>query len=622
MPSKLIFNKPDRAMFEREIKFIYDFNLNRVKKLGTFLTFEEITQADLHPAVLRYISAEIDFLIFEDRQKLLKNSVFDYSSPEITNYFNLIGDEIKQTKKFSLEYLNKLLLQSSSFIVNYLVRPRWALIKFLFGNETEKSVSELKQVLNYVYFYSYLRDTLLSYFDKKNLVAVTAEEAEELIGKIDDLSLDQYRSSIFNNAIESISSFLNTGNVQTDKIPVQAVLFFLKDKNLFNHIEAFQNEFNIDENRAVLINDVKKLLNNIEFSASNIEQEPQDEYVEDNWDARPQTEFEEVHDVVHQDDELHDEYDYVDELISDSSQNDSFENEETKDVNFEETDYDEDSADDDFLTNEKLEERVKAEFKPEDENTSVEDGEYESLAKDLNSEIDDDSVEDEQIFDSQSESEEAINSTFKDVTEEDIKENEIPEEEVYDSNISKQSEYDFEEVENSIDNNALITEDEEVDKEEAQDIHSEVLQDEVGENETDSDKAQLVSKGDEDEPELFPEHTITETAEADESDSEEETESPLIETDSSNEENERNFPNRRIDISEILENKNTSKILRGIFDYDMEDFTNTIERISECRDLDEAQYVLENLYKTNRIKPTSKEALIFNEMIQEYFNKI
>ncbi len=616
-------------MFEREIKFIYDFNLNRVKKLGTFLTFEEIAQAELHPAVLKYISAEIDFLIFEDRQKLLKNSVFDYSSTEITNYFNLIGDEIKQTKKFSLEYINKLMLQSSSFIVNYLIRPRWALIKFLFGNETEKSVSELKQVLNYVHYYSYLRDTLLSYFDKKNLVAVTAKETEELIGKIDDLSLEQYRASIFNNAIESISSFLNIGSVQTDKIPVQAVLIFLKDKNLFDHIEAFQNEFNMDENRSALTNDVKKLLNSIEFSASNIEPEPQEEYVEDNWDVRPQTEFEEVHDVVHQDNELHDEYDYVDELISDKSQNDSFEKEESTDVDVEESGNDEDFEDNDFLTDEKLEKRVKAEFIQKEENKVEEETEYKSFAEDMNSKIDDDSVEGKQIFDDTNEeeeieniesaNEETINRTNQD---EDITENEFSEEEVYESDLNKQSDYDFEEVKNSVADNVSITKDDELESEEAQDFRSELLGDEIEENETDSDTNQSGSIDNDDEPELFPEHTLTENEELDEVDSEEETESPLVETQSSTEEDERTFTNRRIDISEILENKNTSKILRGIFDYDMEDFTNTIERISECRDLDEAQYVLENLYKTNRIKPTSKEALIFNEMIQEYFNKI
>jgi hypothetical protein len=90
-------------MFEKEIKFIADFSLNKVKNLGSFFSFEKLLGTDIHPAILHYISAEIDFLIFEDRKKLIQNSVFDYSGPEIAKYFNLIGEEVKKTRKISVE---------------------------------------------------------------------------------------------------------------------------------------------------------------------------------------------------------------------------------------------------------------------------------------------------------------------------------------------------------------------------------------------------------------------------------------------------------------------------------------------------------------------------------------
>ena len=51
----------------------------------------------------------------------------------------------------------------------------------------------------------------------------------------------------------------------------------------------------------------------------------------------------------------------------------------------------------------------------------------------------------------------------------------------------------------------------------------------------------------------------------------------------------------------------------------MEGFANTIEQISECRSKEEADEMLERLYKTNKVKPTSKEAGAFNEIIAEYF---
>ena len=74
-------------MFEKEIKFIYDFNLNQIRKLGTYTTYDQLTETELHPAIIQYISAEIDYLIFEDRQKLLSNSIFDYTGEKISGFF-------------------------------------------------------------------------------------------------------------------------------------------------------------------------------------------------------------------------------------------------------------------------------------------------------------------------------------------------------------------------------------------------------------------------------------------------------------------------------------------------------------------------------------------------------
>ena len=90
-------------MFENEIKFINDFTLNKIKEVGSFITIEKFLSTDIHPAIKKYVGGEIDYLISEDRKKLIENSLFDYSGKEISNYFDLIGDEIKKTKKISYE---------------------------------------------------------------------------------------------------------------------------------------------------------------------------------------------------------------------------------------------------------------------------------------------------------------------------------------------------------------------------------------------------------------------------------------------------------------------------------------------------------------------------------------
>ena len=140
-------------MFEKEIKFIIDFTLNRLNKLGSFFPFERLATAEIHPAIVLYISAQLDYLIYEDRKKLLQNSSFDYSGSEISKYFNLISQEIRNNKRLAFEDVKTLVAHAVTFNINYLVRPNWTLTKLIFSEEKTRSVNEIKMMLNYLYYY-------------------------------------------------------------------------------------------------------------------------------------------------------------------------------------------------------------------------------------------------------------------------------------------------------------------------------------------------------------------------------------------------------------------------------------------------------------------------------------
>ncbi len=252
-------------MFEREIKFIYDFNLNKVKKIGSFLTYDQLISADLHPAILKYISAEIDYLIFEDRQKMLRDSVFDYTSEKINQYFLQIGEEVKSTKRFSLDYVKKLILHATSFNVNFLVRPNWSLVKFIYDEEEHKTTLEIKQILNYVYYYDYLKDVLISYLNKKKLLSLNNTEFKQLLIKIDKIGIDSYLNDMLETSLGSISEFLNFGNTNKSKVPIKAVEGFLKEKGLIDHINALQKSLAGEEKYKYEISDLMAILNKIKI---------------------------------------------------------------------------------------------------------------------------------------------------------------------------------------------------------------------------------------------------------------------------------------------------------------------------------------------------------------------
>ncbi|MCL6097349.1 MAG: hypothetical protein M1391_02090 [Bacteroidetes bacterium] len=250
-------------MFEREIKFIYDFNLNKINRLGPYFTFEQLSTTDVHPAILHYISAEIDYLVFEDRQNLLKNSVFDYSGEKINFHFNQITAELKKTKRFSSEYIAKLILHACSFTINYLIRPKWTLAKFVFDEADIKSTNEIKQILNYIYYYKYLTKILISYINAKKILSMNREEFEVLLNKADALGAESYLSAIISNALKSMAEFFNIGEIKKFRVPLPAVELFLEEKELLQHLDVLNAEFGNDENSKFNMYDYLKALNKV-----------------------------------------------------------------------------------------------------------------------------------------------------------------------------------------------------------------------------------------------------------------------------------------------------------------------------------------------------------------------
>ena len=243
-------------MFEKEIKFIGDFCFNQVKSLGSNFTLDKITNAGVHPAVVQYISAELEFMIYSDRRKLLQQSYFDYAGKEISDHFQKISGEIKKHKKISIEDSKKLIFQAVSFNINYLVRPRWSLIKLIFNDQPVISVEEMKMMLNYLYYYEYFKKVLNGYITKRNLVQISSTEFDILLNKIDNELINSNQHQVISNSFTSMGDFFNVGGVDKNRLPLSAVEIFCKEKNLVDLILKL---------RKVIPNEVKRRYDKIEI---------------------------------------------------------------------------------------------------------------------------------------------------------------------------------------------------------------------------------------------------------------------------------------------------------------------------------------------------------------------
>ncbi len=247
-------------MFEKEIKFIGDFCFNQIRSLGNSFTLDKIIATGIHPAIVQYVSAELEYMIYSDRQKLLQQSYFDYTGKEISDHFQKISSEIKKQKKISIDDSKKLIFQAVSFNINYLVRPRWSLTKLIFNEQPVISAEEMKMMMNYLYYYEYFRKVLTGYINKRNLMQISATEFEIILDKIDNELINSNQRQVVSNSFVSIGDFFNIGGVDKNLLPLSAVEIFCKEKNLLDLLVKLRKVIPSDIKRRYDRNEIERIL--------------------------------------------------------------------------------------------------------------------------------------------------------------------------------------------------------------------------------------------------------------------------------------------------------------------------------------------------------------------------
>ena len=552
-------------MFEREIKFIYDFNLNKINRLGPYFTFEQLSTTDIHPAILHYISAEIDYLVFEDRQNLLKNSVFDYSGEKINYHFNQITAELKKTKRFSSEYIAKLILHACSFTINYLIRPKWTLAKFVFDEADIKSTNEIKQILNYIYYYKYLTKILISYINAKKILSMNREEFEVLLNKADALGAESYLSAIISNALKSMAEFFNIGEIKKFRVPLPAVELFLEEKELLQHLDVLNAEFGNDENSKFNMYDYLKTLNKVM-----IEKKEEAPAVEEQVQFEGEKEVElvaeeEITEHAAQETEVEK---TIASVIDDEKHEPVVEEEQVVEA--------EDIEDESEI---EIKQPTKLRIHVGEDNRIEPIFEEEKAPAENENVIEDELETGEQMLDDG----ETNGSDEKSFEEETLfAENDLAEEEVEDENS--------EVTEEPPANHNIIE-----------------VEHETAEEETPKEEVP-VSKD-----ELTPLERIIQI----EKENEPEGESMFDMLKENFVQAQPSLP--KLDLAELLERKEMTKIIETIFDYDIEDFANTLEEISQCKELEDAQSVINRTLVSRHISRSNKEAEAFITIISEFF---
>lgn len=652
-------------MFEREIKFITDFTLNKIKRLGSFFTISNLNSVGVHPSIIQYLSSELDYLIYLDRQRLLQKSLFDYSGKEILKHFEAIGEEIKKQKLIAFEDAKRIVQQAVMFNVNFVVRPKWTIMKFIFDGDVIRNVEEVKLFLNYSYFYDYYKKILTVLLDRKNILSISNIEFEEVLDSTVNKLIESQKEVIIEDGLIAISEFFNIGEVTKSKISVGNVEVFLKEKSLHDEIFKIRGILSVDPKEKFDIEEIRKALKSeLPYKEEEVTTEAEEKIFNQQLidETTKQDEFElsESKEEQFESIEISESDDKVSEIVFEKPN--VYEDEVVKETIEEVKEESKLDKSIETFADELIQQAIKeSEQKIEEEIISateeiIEEPPIEqeiSLKEELDMLFDDEmepqaAIESNEIVIDENEKNEVEEITNEDEIENlsgsDLAEfsNEVlvttelendnysdsSSDEIYteftSEELTQEEKVEEEDHKNDIEDESEKTESEETVIEEEfyegdeinykkeeifeeefdETSETEEVTEELPQEEFNSDSIEIIK--DEDEIEI--EEPI------------EEDRAHIVEQYTFGEE-EKPKPKSDIDIFSLFTEKETYKIVKVVFGSDSIDFANTMESIVNCSSLHEAKEVLNGVFLSYKINPsTSKEAYFLQAKIEEYFS--
>ncbi|MDP1995109.1 MAG: hypothetical protein Q8K40_07675, partial [Ignavibacteria bacterium] len=374
--------------------------------------------------------------------------------------------------------------------------------------------------------------------------------------------------------------FINTGEVTKTKLAIETLEIFLKDKGLHNHIFKIRKLLSVDPKQKFELSEIYSAL----FSAISIEDEQAYAFgeppVEIPKDESQLNIFESAEESLHEDENL------ADELLRSTSEPVA-EEEEIEDSFDGETEL--------FDTPE-----LPTESNAEQNLSEIEvDKEEERLGEEsfIENKIDDDynpenklNLYDEEEFPSGNEivnEEESTQDELGNDNEEFIEEDAFLSDQQSEENNLEETD----ELEPVVEN--FSTEPVETEFESGEISFEKYFKEELEKSETKLEEDPFL------EPEIEPQSQplFEETAKMEKE---------------SSEENE-------LDIFSYFTTKETMKIISAIFNQDSLDFVNTLERIAESKQEDEADQILKDVFLSYRVNSVGKEATLLKEKIEQFF---
>lgn len=227
-------------IFESEIESI--MHAVRARTIGEeeSITLAHLLASDIHPAIKAYFRAEVQRMLHEERKNEVRSKKFPYGQPEVVRLQNQIDLLLMSFYEFNQHEFDALLDHAVHFQFNYLCRPQWTLMGFVFENQRRISSSIVLRKFDYCIDYIYFKEIIKRLIEDRGLAEITYEEFREVLKKIDREVVAQHSSIELARLTRPILKFMEAtyphGGKKTIEeeatLPINAAVVFFEDKEL------------------------------------------------------------------------------------------------------------------------------------------------------------------------------------------------------------------------------------------------------------------------------------------------------------------------------------------------------------------------------------------------------
>lgn len=235
-------------IFESEIETIMHSIRARTIGESESITLREVLESDIHPGIKAYFRAEVEKLLHKEREKEVRSQKFPYGLAEVMRLQEQIDLLLQHHYEFDQKDFDSLLDEAVHFQFNYLCRPQFTLMNFLFENRRRIPVADIERKLDYCVDYTYYREIIRRYITDHGLAKMTYEEFQSLLEKIDREIISLHTSWELARMLSALHRFVDAGLPTARKpdgqptLPINAVIVFFEDKKLLDIKERLELE--------------------------------------------------------------------------------------------------------------------------------------------------------------------------------------------------------------------------------------------------------------------------------------------------------------------------------------------------------------------------------------------